>query len=76
MQDNEQRRQEVYKYFKDNLNIDFNSFTPQKARMVVDEMNKKLDEQIAEEKRKNTELTNMIYAERNRIMELTQELYG
>ncbi len=76
MQDNEQRRQEVYKYFKDNLNIDFNSFTPQKARMVVDEMNKKLDEQIAEEKRKNTELTNMIYTERNRIMELTQELYG
>ena len=76
MQDNEQRRQEVYKYFKDNLNIDFNSFTPQKARMVVDEMNKKLDEQIAEEKRKNIELTNMIYTERNRIMELTQELYG
>jgi len=76
VQDNEQRRQEVYKYFKDNLNIDFNSFTPQKARMVVDEMNKKLDEQIAEEKRKNTELTNMIYTERNRIMELTQELYG
>ena len=76
MENNDQRRAEVYKFFKDKLNLDFNEFSPQKARMVVDEMNKRLDEQLMIEKEKNERLTQEIYTERNRLMELTQEVYG
>ena len=76
MENNDQRRAEVYKFFKDKLNLDFNEFSPQKARMVVDEMNKRLDEQLIIEKEKNERLTQEIYTERNRLMELTKEVYG
>ena len=72
----QQKREELYKYFKDNLDIDFHEFSPQKTRMVVDELNKRLDEQIAEEKAEIKRLTEELYTERNRIMELTKELYG
>ena len=77
MENNEQqRKEEVYKFFKDKLNLDFNEFSPQKARMVVDEMNKRLDEQLEIEKERNKRLTEEIYTERNRIQQLTQEVYG
>ena len=76
MENNEQRKKEVYKFFKDTLNMDFNEFSPIKARMVVDRLNKELDEQLKIEKAKNERLTQEIYSERNRLMELTQELYG
>ena len=76
MENKEQRRQEVYKFFKEKLNLDFNEFSSQEARMVVDEMNKRLDEQLIVEKEKNERLTREIYTERNRLMELTQEVYG
>ncbi len=76
MENNEQRREELYSFFKDNLNVDFHEFSSMKARMVVDELNKRLDDQIAEEKERNKRLTEELYTERNRIMELTQELYG
>ncbi len=76
MENNEQRREELYSFFKDNLNVDFHEFSSMKARMVVDELNKRLDDQIAEEKERIKRLTEELYTERNRIMELTQELYG
>ncbi|MBQ4030385.1 MAG: hypothetical protein II625_01410 [Bacilli bacterium] len=76
MENNDQRRAAVYKFFKDKLNLDFNEFSPQKARMVVDELNKRLDDQLAVEREKNKKLTQEIYTERNRLMELTQEVYG
>ena len=72
----EDRRTRAINYFKAKLNIDFNEFTPLKARMVVDELNVRLDNLIAKEKEKNLELTQEIYTERNRLMKLTQEVYG
>ena len=76
VENNEQKREELYKFFKDNLNIDFHEFSSVKARMVVDELNKRLDAEIIEEQEKNRRLIEEIYNERKRIMELTQELYG
>ena len=73
---NEERRTKAYQFFKNKLNIDFATFSPIKARMVVDELNKRLDDQLAVEREKNKKLTQEIYTERNRIMALTQEVYG
>ncbi len=75
MEDNK-RKEELYKFFKEKLNMDFNEFSPLKARMVVDRLNKELDEQLLIEKEKNKQLTQAIYTERNRLMELTNEVYG
>ena len=76
MGNNEQKREELYSFFKNNLDVDFHEFSTLKARMVVDELNKRLDTQIREEKEKNKRLTEELYTERDRIMKLTQELYG
>ncbi len=76
MQNNEQTREELYKFFQEKFNIDFKNYTPLKSRLVVDEMNKRLDEQLKIEKTRNERLTQEIYSERNRLMELTQEVYG
>ena len=76
MDANTEKREELYKFFKEKVNIDFKSFTKLKTRLVVDEMNKRLDEQIAIENARNQQLTQELYTERNRMMALTQELYG
>ena len=76
MENSDQRRAKAYQFFKSKLNIDFATFSPIKARMVVDELNKRLDTEMAEEREKNKKLTEEIYTERNRIMALTQEVYG
>ncbi len=74
--DYDQRKKEVNEFFKEKLRIDFNDFSPVKARMVVDRLNQELDEQLRIEKERNEQLTQEIYTERNRIIELTKEVYS
>ena len=77
MENNEQQeREELYKFFKEQLNIDFHEYSETKTRLVVDELNERLDRQIAQDTLEIQRLTEEIYTERNRLMELTRELYG
>lgn len=72
----EERTKNALEFLKNKMNIDMAEFSPEKSRLVVDELNTRLDKLIEEEKKKNELLTQEIYTERNRIMELTQQLYG
>ena len=72
----EDRRAKAISIIKEKLNIDLDEFTPLKRRLVVNALNERLDKQIEFEKQRNMELTKQIYETRNKLIKLTQEMYG
>lgn len=72
----EDRRAKAISIIKEKLNIDLDEFTPLKRRLVVNALNERLDKQIEYEKQRNMELTKQIYETRNKLIKLTQEMYG
>ena len=57
------------------MNVDLETFSPEKLNLFIEELDKKLDEQLAREKARNIELRNELNAEYNKLNQLTQELY-
>ncbi len=74
--DRARRTNEAISFFKNKFKLNIETYSAKKTRYVVDELNRRLDKALEEERRRNMYLTEQIYTERNRIMALTQELYG
>ena len=70
----EERLEKAYDIFNELFNLDLKSFSPEKKRIAVDELNNRLKKAIKEEKEKQEKINNEIILARNNIIELLQEL--
>lgn len=74
MQKDIQDTKASYQFFKDYFNIDFNNLSPRKSKEAIDEINKILDERIADERRKILELSAQIAMEHFHIVQLSRPI--
>ena len=72
----EQRRKNIYAFFKEKMNVDLSTFSEEKLSIFAKEINLILDEQIEVERKRNIELTEALKKEYETINLLTQEYYG
>ncbi len=70
----EQRKKDVNKFFKETFNVDLEILSSEKSKVIIEEINKRLLEQLEVEKKKNEYLTQELYYNRQKINDLIQEL--
>lgn len=73
MKNDEYKRENYFDFFKKYMKIDFKNMPVRRARMIIEEMNKVLDERIEEEKVKNTYLMAELNNTQAELIELRKE---
>ena len=69
----EERRKKAYEFYRKKFNIDIENFSPEKTRLILAEINKKLDKKIKQELEKNKQLNIELFELDNTIVETLQD---
>ena len=70
----EERWQRIVTFYKEKFNIDLNNYSPQQAKLIINEINHKLNHELELEMKKNAELELDIYKAQKKIIELAQQI--
>lgn len=70
----EERQEKALNFFKEKFDINLQEFSPQQAKVIIDEINEHLTKLIETEQEKTKKLNLEILIKSDEIVELTQEL--
>lgn len=69
----EERRQKALDFYKEKFDLDLKNFSPQKTKLILEELKKQFEKALQEEEAKNKELNIELYNLQKQLEELIEE---